>query len=117
MSQMTEREKQIEQAAMGSSEPPKDMEIYEQVYFLGLKYLYALYRRNEITREKASEMKLVLQRQCSDFRADWKLSTWWAECYRKTESASSAYRKERTLENADLLLKSIDKIEVPDYGR
>lgn len=107
-----ERETMIEKAAMALGQMPEGLTCPEQCYFIGLKMLYSMFKKNMITREEGSELKKGILKEYRLFAVEYRLSSWWADCFKKTEEACARYRKDRTLENADLILKSIDKIEV-----
>lgn len=107
-----EREAMIEKVAMALGEMPEGLTCPEQCYFIGLKMLYSMFRKNMITREEGSELKKGILKEYRLFAIEYRLSLWWAECFKKTEDAVARYRKNRTLENADKILESIDKIEV-----
>lgn len=97
-----------EVAAMNGEEMPKGLTIPDQIMFLGLRLLHASYRLGIISREAARKEKNSLIRQCDYFRFRDHLSNGWAEGIKKTEAARAAYRKERTLENADRLLAAVE---------
>lgn len=89
---------------------PEGLAIADQIIYLGLYWIYASSRKGFINREDARRMKIGLIQDCSHFRFRDELGAHWAELLKTTELARAAYRKERTLENADRLLAAIDGI-------
>lgn len=88
----------------------EDMSAYQ---FLVL--LYERYRRKQITREQAAEEKgkmlSELDRRKRSAAFESKLMLYHARQAKAAESALNAYRKERTLENADRLCNVLDGLE------
>ncbi len=88
----------------------EDMSAYQ---FLVL--LYERYRRKQITREQAAEEKgkmlseLDKRKRSAAFES--KLMLHHSRQTKATEGALNAYRKDRTLENADRLCNVLDGLE------
>lgn len=99
-----------ERAAMRNEPMPDDLTFPDQLMYQALALLYARYQGNAITRERASAEKKQLLREHEAFCARWSMGDRYAEVIRRTEAARTAYRKERTLENANALLRAIDGI-------
>lgn len=97
-----------ERAAMRGDPMPRDLAFPDQLMYQSLALLYARYRASTITREQASAEKKQLLREHETFVYRWKLGDHYVETIKKTELAASAYRKERTLENADKLIEAIE---------
>lgn len=88
----------------------EDMSAYQ---FLVL--LYERYRRKQITREQAVEEKgkmlSELDRRKRSAAFESKLMLYHARQTKAAESVLNAYRKDRTLENADRLCNVLDGLE------
>lgn len=94
--------------AMRGEEMPDGLSTPDQTLYLQLRMLYNQYKTGIVTREVASREKKKLLRNW-ELGLIWdKAGKLWNEQIRLTEEARSAYRKERTLENADKLLKRIE---------
>lgn len=103
---------ELERAAMKLGPMPAGLQPHDQVQYLGLRYLYGSVKRQIITRGEASTEKRA-------FLSDWKkaMEGWafekkcWESSARRTmaaERALSAYRLNRTMENADVLQQRLD---------
>ncbi len=97
-----------ERAAMRGEPMPRDLVFPDQLMYQSLALLYVRYRAGAVTREQAAAEKRQLLREHETFVYRWKLGDHYAETIKKTELAATAYRKERTLENADRLLQAIE---------
>ena len=97
-----------EKIAMAGGEMPKGMEYPDQILFLELRLLYDSYKRKLIDRETATREKVELLRTYEGHKAVESMGKLWVEQIKKTELFRADYRKNRTLENADRLLKSIE---------
>ena len=99
---------QWELNAMRGEEMPEGLSTPDQMLYLALRMLYNQYKTGIVSRETASREKKKLLRNW-ELNLIWdKAGKLWNEQIRLTEEARSAYRKERTLENADKLLKRIE---------
>lgn len=97
------------QAARG--EPmPDDMTFPDMVMYQALAALYGRYRQKTITRDRASFEKKALLSEYEALNFKWSLGDRWAQLLKQTEAARCAYRKNRTLENADELVRALDGI-------
>lgn len=99
-----------ERSAMQNAPMPPGLTFPDQLMYQSLALLYARYRLKLISREQASKEKQQLLREHETFLYRWKLGDHYAEVIRRTEAARTAYRKNRTTENADKLLQAIDGI-------
>ena len=97
-----------EKTAMSGGDMPKGMEYHDQILFLELRLLYDSYKRNIVTREQATQEKAELLRTYEAHKIVDRMGKEWVETIKRTESARSAYRKNKTIENADLLLVSVE---------
>lgn len=99
---------ELERDAMNGKEMPKGLGYPEQILYLELRMLYHQYREKIINREQAAEekKKLLTEYQCYKYQEQMREE--WEQVLKMTECARAAYRKERTLENADKLLDAIE---------
>lgn len=97
-----------EKIAMSGGEVPKGLEYPDQILFLELRILYDSYKRKLIDRDTATREKVELLRTYEAHKIVDKMGKEWVEQIKKTETARANYRKERTLENADLLVLAIE---------
>lgn len=93
-----------EKIAMNGGEMPTGMEYPDQILFMELRLLYDTYRRGLINRAQATAEKIELLNVYGSHKIVDEMGKEWSKQIRRTELARSAYRKERTLENADKLL-------------
>lgn len=93
-----------EKIAMAGGEMPKGMEYPDQILFMELRLLYDTYRRGLINRAQATAEKIELLNVYGSHKIVDEMGKEWSKQIRRTELARTAYRKERTLENADRLL-------------
>ena len=97
------------QAARG--EPmPNNLTFPDMVMYQALAALYGRYRQKTITRDRASFEKKALLSEYEALKFKWSLGDHWAQILKATEAARCAYRKERTLENADKLVRALDGV-------
>lgn len=97
-----------EKIAMAGGEMPGGLDYPDQILFLELRLLYDSYKRKMIDRETATREKVELLRTYEGHKAVESMGKLWVEQIKKTELFRADYRKNRTLENADRLLKSIE---------
>ena len=97
-----------EKIAMAGGEMPGGLDYPDQILFLELRLLYDSYKRKLIDRETATREKVELLRTYECHKAVESMGKLWVEQIKKTELFRADYRKNRTLENADRLLKSIE---------
>jgi hypothetical protein len=103
-----------EKTAMQGGEMPEGLTLTDQNMFLALRSLYDNYRKGIVDRETASREKnrLIIEYK-SSILIDM-VCRGWADQIKQTEIARAAYRKDRTLENADKLLAAIEGVQI--YG-
>ena len=97
-----------EKIAMSSGEMPDGLEYPDQILFLELRMLYDQYNKGFLDRAAATREK---RRLLETYRAHQfvdQMGKEWAQQIKLTELARAAYRKERTIENADKLLEAIE---------
>lgn len=97
-----------EKIAMSGGEMPKGLEYPDQILFLELRLLYDSYKRKLIDRDAATREKVELLRVYEAHKIVDSMGKEWVEQIKKTETARAGYRKDRTLENADLLVLAIE---------
>ena len=97
-----------EKIAMAGGEMPKGLEYPDQILFLELRLLYDGYKRKLIDRDKATQEKAELLRTYEAHKIVDKMGKEWVEQIKRTELARSAYRKDKTIENADKLLACVE---------
>lgn len=101
-----------ERTAMDGAEMPSGLEYPDQIMFLELRMLYGQLRRGYVDRETAGKEKKKLLEVYRVHQFNDQLGKEWSQQIRRTELARAAYRKERTLENADRLLAAIEGVDV-----
>lgn len=99
-----------EKAAMEGAEMPDGLEYPDQILFLELRMLYEQFRRGYLDRETARKEKKKLLEVYRVHQFSDQMGKEWTRQIRRTELARAAYRKERTLENADRLLAAIEGV-------
>ena len=97
-----------EKAAMAGGEMPNGLEYPDQILFLELRLLYDSYRRKLIDRETATREKVELLKKYEAHKIVDKMGKEWVEQIKRTELARAAYRKNKTIENADKLLACVE---------
>jgi hypothetical protein len=97
-----------ERIAMAGGEMPDKLPYSEQLLFLSLRLLYNSYKQKLIDRETATKekSKLITEYQANVLMD--KISLDLVDQLKRSELARAEYRKNRTLENAD---KVIDTLE------
>ena len=97
-----------EKEAMAGNEMPKGLEYPDQILFLELRLLYDSYKRKLIDRETATREKVELLRTYESNKIADRMGKEWVDQIKRTELARSAYRKEKTIENADKLVSFLE---------
>ena len=97
-----------EKIAMSGGEMPKGLEYPDQILFLELRLLYESYKRKLIDRDMATREKVELLRTYEAHKIVDRMGKEWVQQIKRTESARAKYRKEKTIENADMLLTSVE---------
>lgn len=100
-----------EKVAMAGGEMPGGLEYPDQILFLELRLLYDSYKRKLIDREKATQEKVELLRTYEAHKIVDKMGKEWVDQIKRTELARAAYRKNKTIENADKLLACVEGSE------
>lgn len=101
------------QAAHGD-EMPRGLAYPDQVCYLSFRMLYQQMRMGIVDRDKALREKREILREYEVYRFNEEMGKHWAQVVKNTDLARAAYRKQRTVENADKLLIAIDG---GDYGK
>lgn len=97
-----------EKAAMAGEEMPKGLEYPDQILFLELRLLYKSYKDGVITRDSATREKIELLRTYEAHKIVDRMGKDWVEQIKNTELARAAYRKNKTIENADKMLLCVE---------
>ena len=97
-----------EKTAMAGGEMPKGLEYPDQILFLELRLLYDSYKRKLIDRETATQEKVELLRIYESHKIVDRMGKEWVDQIKRTELARAAYRKDKTIENADKLLACVE---------
>lgn len=100
-----------ERSAMNGDEMPDGLPLEEQQAWQAVAHLYGRYRLKLIDRKtghtEIGKISATLDLRQREANADRKLCKWHADLMKAIEGAANAYAKERTLENADRLYKTI----------
>ena len=101
-----------ERIAMAGGEMPDDLEWFDRTLFLQLRMLYHQFKQGIVDRETASceKRKLLKDRDFQIFQDNYTKDV--AKMIASTESARQAYRKNRTLENADAIILAFEGVPV-----
>lgn len=97
-----------EKIAMAGGTMPDGLEYPDQILFMELRLLYDSYKRQLIDRDSATREKVELIRVYEAHKIVDSCGKEWVEQIKRTELARAAYRKEKTIENADKLLACIE---------
>lgn len=97
-----------EKIAMAGGEMPKGLEYPDQILFIALRLLYYSYKRKVIDRDTATREKVELLRTYETHKIVDKMGKEWVDQIKRTELAKAEYRKNKTIENADKLLASVE---------
>lgn len=97
-----------EKIAMAGGEMPNGLEYPDQILFLELRLLYESYKRKLIDREAATQEKVELLRTYEAHKIVDNMGKVWVDQIKRTELARAAYRKDKTIENADKLLACVE---------
>lgn len=102
----------FERIAMAGGEMPDDLEWFDRQLFLMLRTLYWQYKQGIVDRETASreKRKLLKDRDFQLFQDNFTKDI--AKKIMETEKARQAYRKNRTLENADAIILAFEGVPV-----
>lgn len=93
---------------MNGDKMPEGLSYPEKLLYLCLRQLYDQYRKGIIDRDTAVQEKkrLMDEHRVNEFNDQ--MGKRWVELIRLTDTARCAYRKNRTLENADKLVDALD---------
>lgn len=87
---------------------------YENIYFQNMAWLCRKVKDNQCDKKTAAEFKGHLRNECNELISGYefgiKMADHTAQLFKDTEIARAAYRKDRTLENADAMLGAIDGV-------
>jgi uncharacterized protein YbcC (UPF0753/DUF2309 family) len=97
-----------ERIAMSGGQMPEKLGFADQQLFLQLRLLYDSYRKGIIDRESAQKEKKSFLTEYNVNLIMENFTRQWVEQNKKTEQARQAYRKNRTLENADALILAFE---------
>lgn len=97
-----------EKIAMAGGEMPTGMEYPDQILFLELRLLYDSYKRKLIDRDKATQEKAEILRTYEAHKIVDSMGKEWVDQIKRTELARAAYRKDKTIENADKLVACVE---------
>lgn len=99
-----------EKYAMHGEPMPDGLTFPDQIMFQSLSLLYARYRLKAIARDQAAKEKRQLLREYENHKFKYSLSDKWVAAIKATDLARCEYRKNKTLENADNLVRCIDGV-------
>ena len=99
-----------EKIAMAGGEMPTGMEYPDQILFLELRLLYDSYKRKLIDRDTATQEKAELLRTYEAHKIVDRMGKEWVDQIKRTELARAAYRKDKTIENADKLVACVEGV-------
>lgn len=87
---------------------PDGLPYPDQILYLSLRMLYDQYKKGIVGRDMAAreKRKLLAEHECLKYRE--RMGEHWVELIKRTDIARCEYRKNRTLENADKLIRAID---------
>ena len=90
---------------------PDGLSYPDEITYLSLRNVYAALRDHTIDRETAmnEKRKLIDDLRIWNYQAD--MGSLWVKTIKAVESAATAYRKSRTLENADRLLQAVEGVQ------
>lgn len=100
-----------EKIAQAGGEMPDGLPLVDQMAFTIMRSIYADYHQKRITRDIAAAEKKKVWRSYEQMRDksifEGKLAKKQADLFVAVEQCASAYQKNRTLENADNLVRAI----------
>lgn len=105
-----------EKAACDGREMPDGLSYPDQILFLELRTLYAQHRAGVIDKDTAIREKKKLLETYKQHQFVEAMGKEWVEVIKVTELARAAYRKDRTLENADKLILILEGRKVQGIG-
>lgn len=106
-----------ERAAMHGDPMPDGLDLPDQLCFQALSMLYARYHAGKITREQGErEARLIRRKRDENMKScefGEKCRAHSVKLWREIEQSANSYQKNRTLENADMLIASIYGVGFP----
>lgn len=99
-----------ERQAMNGEEIPNGLTYPDQITYLRFRMLYAQLRMGIIDRDTAICEKRKIMHEREAYRLCEENGHSFVKIIKSTELARAAYRKERTLENADRLLRAVEGV-------
>ena len=108
MADSTLTELPYERIAMAGEEMPKGLEYPDQILFMELRLLYESYKKGLICRDVATREKIELLRTYEAHKIVDRMGKEWVDQIKRTEFARAAYRKNKTIENADKLIVCVE---------
>ena len=106
------KELPYERIAMAGGEMPDGLCSADQQMFLELRLLYDSYKKGIVDRETAKKEKIKLLNEYQANSIMNALTRQWSDQCIKSEQARQAYRKNRTLENADAIILAFEGVPV-----
>ena len=109
-----------EQQAMNGEPMPENLDWLDQRMYVALRNLYGSAKSGTISRETGSKEKAQMvsfynqERENEEFNRKWVKHT--VDLWKGIELAVNRYQKNRTLANADDLVKAISGINAPDFN-
>ena len=98
-------------AARNPSVEERSLSCPERCFFYAMKELYQAFRENKITKEQGEEMRQAAEKQfnadCAEYAAAKKILLHHSKMWKGIEQAGSAYRNNRTIENADAFIGAV----------
>lgn len=88
-------------------EGPEGLNRAEHRYYLEMSHTYALLKLGQIDAEYGKRLKLQAREHYSAELADVRLSEHTAKMWAQIEATGSAYRKDKTIENADAFMSAV----------
>lgn len=101
-----------ERIAMSGGEMPENLEWYDRQIFLQLRMLYNQFKQGIVDRETASREKRKMLKDYGFNKFQENFTKDIAKKIMDTEQARQAYRKNRTLENADAIILAFEGVPV-----
>ena len=102
---------EISALAAQEEKPDCDMTAIDWLLWYVLRDVYRDFKQGLISKEKGAERKRqaldIWERQTDRYHADRDLINRVVQLWKNVEAAASAYRKDRTLENADAIMTAI----------
>lgn len=101
-----------ERIAMSGGEMPDNIEWYDRQIFLQLRMLYQQFKQGIVDRETATREKQKILQDYNFLKYQSEFTANIAQKIMETDAARVAYRKNRTLENADAIILAFEGVPV-----